>query len=78
VGRALRPRRRAQPGVERGAADSRRPGVARLPGEALLPILFDFVVFRACSSRRDAYWFWSVGSRSSSTALATSMAPSTG
>jgi hypothetical protein len=45
VGRAPRPRRRAQLSVERGAADSWRPGVARLPGEALPPTSFDFVVF---------------------------------
>jgi hypothetical protein len=54
------------------------PRVARLPGEALLPILFDFVVFRACSSWRDAHWFWFVGGRSSSTAPAISTEPSTG
>jgi hypothetical protein len=34
--------------------------------------------FRACSSRRDTYWFWSVGGRSLSTVPAASMAPSTG
>jgi hypothetical protein len=33
--------------------------------------------FHACSSRRGAYWFWSVGGRSSSTAPATSTPPST-
>jgi hypothetical protein len=45
VGRAPRSRHLAQLGVERGAANPRRPGVARFPGEAMLPFFFDFVVF---------------------------------
>jgi hypothetical protein len=38
VGGAARQWRFAQPGVERGAADPRRPGMACLPG--MLPLLF--------------------------------------
>jgi hypothetical protein len=46
VGGALRSRRLTQPSAERGAADPRRPSVARFPGEMLL--LFSSISSFSC------------------------------
>jgi hypothetical protein len=80
VGGVARPRRFAQPGVERGATDPRRPDVACLPG--MLPsarlLLFSlFCRLRVYFSRHDAHWSPSVGGKSWSSAPATGTALST-
>jgi hypothetical protein len=41
------------------------------------PFFLRFLRLRVCFLQRDAYWFCSVGGKSSSTVPATSMAPST-
>jgi hypothetical protein len=53
-------------------------GVARLPGEALLPTSFDFIVFMLAPHGATLTGFGPFGGRSSSTAPATSTAPSIG
>jgi hypothetical protein len=73
VGGAARPRRFAQPSVERGAADPRWPCVACLSG--MMPLLLSlFCRLRDCFSWRDAHWSPSVGGSSWSTAPATGTA----
>jgi hypothetical protein len=80
VGGALRSRRLAQPGVERGAADSWRPGVACLPGASafaslLLSSLLRCFRVRLCGAMLTG--FLPVVGRSWSSAPAIGMAPST-
>jgi hypothetical protein len=76
MGGAPRSRRLAQPGAERGAADSRRPGAACFPGKMLLLFSFDLAVFVLVF----VVWHLRVSStdgRSWSTTPATGTAPST-